>query len=134
SSGNYNQGSRVTHSAQPWIATKDVTTGQEPGVHASWVTTTNCTVMGGSSYVVSGFVAPTLIVATLVGTDWKIHARALTSNQATITEGGTTGDRTINRPAGTVNIAAAGSSVVVTNSLVTANSLVQAWLRTNDST
>lgn len=52
----------------------------------------------------------------------------------TITTAGTTGNRTINKMAGTVNIAAAGTSVTVTNSFVTANSLVFCTLRTNDST
>jgi len=41
---------------------------------------------------------------------------------------------TINTLAGTVNIAAAGTTVTVTNSLVTANSLVFCTLRTNDTT
>lgn len=53
---------------------------------------------------------------------------------ATITAGGTTGDRTINKGAGTVNIAAAGSSVTVTNSLVTASTLIFVVVRTNDTT
>jgi len=53
---------------------------------------------------------------------------------ATITTAGTTGNVTINTLAGTVNIAAAGTTVTVTNSLVTANSLVFCTLRTNDTT
>lgn len=52
----------------------------------------------------------------------------------TITAGGTTGNQTINKIAGTVNIAAAGTSVTVTNSLVDASSIVLAVLRTNDTT
>lgn len=51
-----------------------------------------------------------------------------------VTAGGTTGNQTINKPSGTVNIAAAGTTVTVTNSLVTANSIVHAVLRTNDGT
>jgi len=54
--------------------------------------------------------------------------------QKTITAGATTGARTIHQLAGTVNFAAAATSVVVTNSLVTAASLVQVFVRTNDST
>jgi hypothetical protein len=53
---------------------------------------------------------------------------------ATITTAGTTGNVTINALAGTVNIAVAGTTVTVTNSLVTANSLVFCTLRTNDTT
>jgi hypothetical protein len=52
----------------------------------------------------------------------------------TITPGGTTGNQTINKPLGTVNIAAGQSSVTVTNSLVDANSIVFAVVRSNDST
>lgn len=54
----------------------------------------------------------------------------------TITTAGTTGNVTINKIAGTVNIAAgAGTAgVTVTNNLVTANSIVYAIARTNDAT
>lgn len=54
----------------------------------------------------------------------------------TITAGGTTGNVTINKLSGTVNIAAgAGTAgVTVTNSTVTANSIVYAIARTNDTT
>jgi hypothetical protein len=53
---------------------------------------------------------------------------------STITAGGTTGNQTINKPSGTVNIAAAGTTVTVTNSLVSTSSIVIAVVRTNDST
>lgn len=52
----------------------------------------------------------------------------------TITAGGTTGAQTINKTAGSVNFAAAATSLVVTNNLVTANSVVIATVATNDST
>lgn len=52
----------------------------------------------------------------------------------TITAGGTTGDQTINKSAGTVNIAAAGTSVTVTSNKCTTSSQVFAVIRTNDST
>jgi hypothetical protein len=52
----------------------------------------------------------------------------------TITPNGTTGNQTINKPLGTVNIAAGQASVTVTNSLVDANSIVFAVVRTNDTT
>lgn len=56
--------------------------------------------------------------------------------QRTITSGGTTGNRTINSPAGTVNFAAGTgtSGLTVTNSTVDANSIVIAIARTNDAT
>lgn len=53
---------------------------------------------------------------------------------STITAGGTTGNQTINKPSGTVNIAAAGTTVTVTNSFCTTSSIVMAVIRTNDST
>lgn len=53
---------------------------------------------------------------------------------ATITAGGTTGDQTIDLISGTVNFAATTSSLVVTNSTVTATSIVMAVIRTNDAT
>jgi len=52
----------------------------------------------------------------------------------TITSGGTTGARTINQPSGSVNFAAAATSLVVTNSLCTANSIIHCTIATNDAT
>lgn len=52
----------------------------------------------------------------------------------TITAPGTTGNQTINKPAGRVNIAAGGTTITVTNSLVTANSIITAISATNDAT
>jgi hypothetical protein len=51
-----------------------------------------------------------------------------------ITPAGLTGTVTIDKPAGTVNIAGGASSNVVTNVHVTANSIVFATARTNDAT
>ena len=47
---------------------------------------------------------------------------------------GTTGAQTINKTCGTVNFAAAATSLVVTNSLVTVNSIVICTVGTNDTT
>ncbi len=52
----------------------------------------------------------------------------------TITTPGTTGNQTINKLAGRVNIAAGGTTVTVTNSFVTANSIVLAVPATADAT
>lgn len=52
----------------------------------------------------------------------------------TVTTGGTTGAQTINKPTGSVNFAAAATSLVVTNSLVTTSSIIMATVATNDST
>lgn len=52
----------------------------------------------------------------------------------TNTAPGTTGNRTINKASGRVNIAAAGTTVTVTNSLVTAASQIFCAILTNDAT
>jgi hypothetical protein len=53
----------------------------------------------------------------------------------TITAGGTTGNQTINdRPAGTVNFAAATAAITVTNNTVTTSSIIIITARTNDAT
>lgn len=52
----------------------------------------------------------------------------------TVTAGGTTGNRTINKISGTVNFAASATAITVTNGFVTANSIVMAVVRTNDTT
>jgi hypothetical protein len=52
----------------------------------------------------------------------------------TITPAGTTAPQTINKNAGSVNLAAGESSKVVTNSLVTVNSLIFCTILTNDAT
>ena len=56
------------------------------------------------------------------------------SIEATITAGGVTGNQTINKAMGSVNIDAGGSSITVTNSLVDANSCVFCQIATNDTT
>ena len=51
----------------------------------------------------------------------------------TITPGGTVGAQTINKAAGTVNFSSGSSSLVVTNSLVTNDSILAVHVRTNDA-
>ena len=63
----------------------------------------------------------------------EVHTLELLTDK-TITGGGTTGAQTINKIAGSVNFAAAATSLVVTNSLVTANSVIIATVGTNDAT
>ncbi len=65
---------------------------------------------------------------------FKIDNAGHPTLDATNTAGGTTGNQTINKPSGTVNIAATGTTVTVTNSLCTTSSIVFAVIRTNDST
>jgi hypothetical protein len=63
---------------------------------------------------------------------------ALSCNQLilskTITAPGTTGAQTINKSSGSVNFAAAATSLVVTNSLVSTSSIIRCHLGTNDAT
>ena len=54
--------------------------------------------------------------------------------EKTNTASDTTGNQTVNKASGRVNIAATGTSVTVTNSCVTSASNVVAWLLANDTT
>ena len=56
------------------------------------------------------------------------------SLQRTVTAAGTTGNQTINKPAGTVNFAAGTSSITVTNSTAAAASLIFCTVQSNDAT
>lgn len=105
---------------------------------------------GGANGVTRGlYIIPSLTAAT----DWRslqidgggtaisqTDASALNSFAGdmrfskTITAGGTTGAQTINKTCGSVNFAASATSLVVTNSLVTANSVIVATVGTNDAT
>lgn len=74
--------------------------------------------------------------AAVFATSPALLGAALTSPtfDKTITPGGTTGAQTINKVAGSVNFAAAATTLVVTNSLCTANSRVLAFINTDDVT
>jgi len=85
----------------------------------------------------SGYV----LTSTGSGTAWSnqitldtLQIDTAISTEATITAGGVTGNQTINKALGSVNIAAGGSSITVTNSLVDANSCVFCQIATNDTT
>jgi len=52
----------------------------------------------------------------------------------TVTAVATTGNQTINKACGTVNIAAAGTTITVTNSIVTTQSIIFVSVSTNDTT
>jgi len=71
--------------------------------------------------------------AVTTSIDYQLKAGGLRLN-ATNTASGVTGDQTINNPSGTVNFAATATTIVVTNSLVAATSIVLAVVRTNDTT
>lgn len=73
---------------------------------------------------------------------WNFYASGTAANyfagdmqlDKTVTAAGTTGAQTINKNAGTVNFAAAATSLVVTNNRVTANSIIICTVGTNDTT
>jgi hypothetical protein len=83
-----------------------------------------------------------LLTSTGSGTDWSNQIAVSTlridtslSLEGTITAGGVTGNQTINKLMGSVNIAAGGSSITVTNSLVAdGNTCVFCQIATNDTT
>lgn len=92
---------------------------------------------GGLSIMATGSGAPIRFATggfQLSNERFKIGSDGAMIYPATNTTAGTTGAQTINKVSGTVNFAAGASSLVVTNSLVTANSLVFCTVRTNDST
>lgn len=110
------------------------------GTFTGLVMTPTYNMTGTSSATIYGInYNPT--VTAIIGTHYSF--RATSGNQwfagktiydATITAGGTTGNQTIDKPSGTVNIAAAGTTVTVTNSFCTTSSIVTAVVRTNDAT
>ena len=65
---------------------------------------------------------------------WAVDSKGHEFSPATITAIGTTGNQTINKPNGTINIAAAGTSVVLTNNLITTSSMIFCTIQTNDAT
>jgi len=88
---------------------------------------------GGASGVTRGiYVNPTLTAAA------DFRALEISAGNVvlpkTVTAGGTTGAQTIDKVTGSVNFAAAATSLVVTNSLVTANSIIMCTIATNDTT
>lgn len=68
------------------------------------------------------------------GTSSSADWTELLPGNSTVTPAGTTGARTINKPAGSVNFAAAASSLVVTNSRVTTSSIILITVATADAT
>jgi hypothetical protein len=71
--------------------------------------------------------ATNLTVSGILTTQGEIKAAK------TITAAATVGAQTINKPAGSVNFAAAATSLVVTNSLVTTSSVILVSTATNDA-
>lgn len=82
--------------------------------------------LNGGNKAGTGVIGSVSIGGGLTGTNLKLDR--------TITAGGTTGAQVINKIGGTVNFAAAAVTLVVTNSLVDASSIIFCTVRTNDAT
>jgi hypothetical protein len=76
----------------------------------------------------------TTIVGDFRDLDGGVNVSGAIHLGKTITATGTTGDQTINKAAGSVNFAAGTSYLTVTNSLVSASSVVVATVATTDNT
>lgn len=133
----YNAGDKITTGAQNVCigrdagssGTNDLTTGSNNvligfNAAATAATVSNEITLGNSS--ITNFRVP--------GVGLRFDTTGGLIVPKTITPSGTTGAQTINRTAGTVNFAAAATSLVVTNSFVDANSVIIATVGTNDST
>lgn len=66
--------------------------------------------------------------------NWILQVNGGVAFNGTNTAAATTGNQTINKTSGTVNFAAAATTLTVTNSLVSTSSIVFAVIRTNDAT
>lgn len=84
--------------------------------------------------MVIGSHTPLRSASNIVTFDGSVGFTGKIDHDYTYTPAATTGDQTINKPFGTVRIAAAGTSVKVTNSFVSANSVVRAGIMTDDTT
>lgn len=82
----------------------------------------------------SGPSAPLTYDIGLNGDEFRAIYVGAVNIPGTITAGGTTGAQTINKSTGTVNFAAAATSIDVTNSVVTTSSIVLTSVRTADTT
>jgi hypothetical protein len=89
------------------------------------------------------FAAVTVLTGSVtVSTRYNLYMNGTAANyfggdmqfNKTVTATGTTGARTIDKNAGTVNFAAAATSLVVTNNLVTTSSIIICTVGTNDTT
>ena len=107
------------------------TSGTATYTHFQLTPTINQT--GGANGITRGlYINPTLTAAA------DFRALEISDGNVvlpkTVTAGGTTGAQTINKVTGSVNFAAAATSLVVTNSYVTTSSIIVATVATNDTT
>ena len=104
------------------------------GNRGIWISPFYNTVGSGKQWLID---AGTNTAADATGThtqQWGVDNTGHEFSPATITAIGTTGNQTINKPNGTINIATAGTSVVLTNNLITTSSMIFCTIQTNDAT
>jgi hypothetical protein len=97
-------------------------------------TAVNSTLLDVFDNTTGNATSPYLRVRNSNGDFFQVGALGDISLTKTITATGTTGAVTINKSSGAVNCAAAASSLVVTNSFCTVNSVIQLTVGTNDTT
>lgn len=146
---------RIGTSTHTAVAASTITDCASVAIDGAPIASTNCTITNGSTLYSAGAAvgsgttnsyglnitantgATNNYIARYAGSAGEV-VRYRTDGQiallATNTAAGTTGAQTINKPSGTVNFAAAATSLVVTNSLCTTSSIVFATIRTNDAT
>ena len=104
------------------------------GNRGIWISPFYNTVGSGKQWLID---AGTNTAADATGThtqQWGVDNVGHEFSPATITAIGTTGNQTINKPNGTINIASTGTSVVLTNNLITTSSMIFCTIQTNDAT
>ena len=108
----------------------------QPGFFYKWNSSTT-NVFSAATFSLGPTVAGSKILAIGNGTQFDISGGISVAQiilDKTITAAGTTGAQTINKSSGAVNFAAAATSLVVTNSFCTVNSVIQCTVGTNDTT
>ena len=108
----------------------------QPGFFYKWNSSTT-NVFSAATFSLGPTVAGSKILAIGNGTQFDTSGGISCAQillDKTITSAGTTGAQTINKTSGSVNFAAAATSLVVTNSFCTVNSVIQCTVGTNDTT
>jgi hypothetical protein len=122
-----------------WLTTvpttqRFITIGQPTISCASSSTTTTASILSfDGPPLASGSAAITNPYVLNIKSGNSYHDGKFVQGQTIITPG-TTGNQTINKPTGIVNIAAAGTSITVTNNLVTTSSIIIPVIMSNDAT
>lgn len=127
-------------------ATTNILLGDLTGATAAYINVNSAgqfiqiDAVGGAGTIQIGHSGASLIANTVTDTlstglnTWNLSGVVTFNLNRTLTAGGTTGAQTINKPAGSVNFAAAATSLVVTNNTATTTSLIFVTPQTADAT